>query len=70
MIFDYLYSKKDEIEGMHGQSHCWYMGDNLKSSKIFVEINDVNISNDKDCVEMVQFHPYECQKMIQFLMTF
>lgn len=24
MIFDYQYSKKEEIEGIHGQNYYWY----------------------------------------------
>lgn len=46
------------------------IGYDLKSSKIYVEIKDINISNDKDWIEIVHFHLYECQKIIQFLIIF
>ena len=62
-IFDYLYLKKEEIENKNEESYSWYRGDNLKSSKIYAEIKDVNISNEQDWIKMSNFHINECTKI-------
>ncbi|MDC7248472.1 MAG: DUF4268 domain-containing protein [Sphaerochaetaceae bacterium] len=62
-IFDFLYSKKEEIENKNGEMYSWYRGDNLKSSKIYAEIKGVNISNEQDWIKMSNFHINECIKI-------
>jgi hypothetical protein len=55
-LFDYLYSRKDIIESSVGKTFIWDRKDDTKSSKIYLKLSGVNVSNDKDWPKMSDFH--------------
>ena len=54
--FDYLYAKKAEVESKLNAQLEWYRGDDIKSSKIFIQMNEVSIGNENDWQKMSEFH--------------
>lgn len=55
-IFDKLYAQKSEIESVLGVTLQWDRGDRKKSSKIFIQLNNVGIKNETDWFRMANFH--------------
>lgn len=55
-IYDYLYSKKEEIERQLGKTLNWYRGDDIKASIIYVENSDLGIANENDWDKMTKYH--------------
>ena len=47
---------KNEIENLLGDKLNWNRGDDIKSSKIYYQINDVSIENEMDWPQMAKFH--------------
>ena len=54
--FDFLNCRKAEIENALGTSLLWSRGEETKSSKIHIRLNDVNIENEEDWPRMAKFH--------------
>lgn len=54
--FDKLYIHKDEIEKELGITLQWNRGDDIKSSKVFYQLNNVSIENETDWLQMANFH--------------
>lgn len=54
--FDMLMTHKDDIEKTLGVSLIWYRGDDIKSSKISYQLNDVSIKKETDWLQMAKFH--------------
>jgi len=54
--FDALYQHKDEIETKLGTELQWNRGDDIKSSKVFIQIDNVSIENEEDWPQMAKFH--------------
>lgn len=54
--FDFLNSKKAKIESALGASLLWSRGEETKSSKIHIRLNDANIENEEDWPRMAKFH--------------
>ena len=54
--FDMLVAHKDEIEKTLGVSLNWNHGDDIKSSKVFYQLNGVSIENETDWLQMARFH--------------
>ena len=54
--FDALYLFKDEIEAKLGTALQWNRGDDIKSSKVFIQLDDVSIENEEDWPQMAKFH--------------
>ena len=54
--FDRLYMHKDEIESALGATLQWNRGDDIKSSKVFIQLNNVSIENETDWFQMANFH--------------
>ena len=55
-IYDYLYSKKDEIESKLEKKLNWDRDDDDKSSKIYVENSDLGIANENVWGKMTEYH--------------
>ena len=55
-IYDYLYSKKEEIEKQLEKALIWYRGNDNKASKICVENRDLGIVNENDWDKMTKYH--------------
>ena len=54
--FDSLYTHKAEIESALGTTLQWNRGDDIKSSKVFIQLNNVSIENETDWLQMANFH--------------
>ena len=54
--FDSLYTHKVEIESALGTTLQWNRGDDIKSSKVFIQLNNVSIENETDWLQMANFH--------------
>ena len=54
--FDKLYIHKDKIEKTLGVTLQWNRGDDIKSSKVFYQLNNVSIENETDWLQMANFH--------------
>lgn len=54
--FDNLYQYKTEIESRLGTALQWNRGDDIKSSKIFIQLDNVSIENEADWFRMAKFH--------------
>lgn len=54
--FDKVIFHKNEIENLLGDKLNWNRGDDIKSSKIYYQINDVSIENEMDWPQMAKFH--------------
>lgn len=56
MVFDYLFLRRSEIErGLNAQL-VWNRGDTMKTSKIYIQMNEVSIGNKADWQRMAEFH--------------
>ena len=53
---DWKIIHKNEIENLLGDKLNWNRGDDIKSSKIYYQINDVSIENEMDWPQMAKFH--------------
>lgn len=60
--FDELLVKKAEIEKAIDLPLTWNRGDNIKSSKIFCQLDGVSIENETDWARMAQYHAYWSKK--------
>ncbi len=54
--FDSLYTHKAEIESALGTTLQWNRGDDIKLSKVFIQLNNVSIENETDWLQMANFH--------------
>ena len=63
-IFDELIKHKEHIEKAMGVSLTWNRGDDIKSSKIYYQINDVSIEHEADWQQMAMFHAEWSKKFL------
>ena len=54
--FDSLHAHKSEIESKLGTKLQWDRGDDKKSSKVFLQLDNVSIENETDWLRMARFH--------------
>ncbi len=54
--FDKLYTHKSDIEKTLGTVLQWDRGDDKKSSKVFLQLDNVSIENETDWLQMSGFH--------------
>lgn len=54
--FEYLYKYKSEIESKLGESLIWDRCDDIKSSKIRIQLDNVSIEREIDWLQMAKFH--------------
>ena len=59
--FDHLLKYKTEIESTLGAALVWNRNDDVKSSKVYCQLNDVSIESEADWMQMAKFHA-ECSK--------
>ena len=63
-IFDDLTKHKDSIEKAMGVPLIWNRRDDIKSSKIYYQINDVSIEHEADWQQMAMFHAEWSKKFL------
>ena len=54
--FDSLYTHKAEIEAILVTSFQWNRGDDIKSLKVYIQLNNVSIENETAWLQMANFH--------------
>lgn len=54
--FDSLYTHKAEIESTLGTTLQWNRSDDIKSSKVFIQLSNISIENETDWLQMANFH--------------
>lgn len=54
--YDSLYTHKSEIESALGASLQWNRAKDIKSSKVYIQLNNVSIENETDWLQMANFH--------------
>ena len=55
-IYDYLFSKKEEIEKRLEKALNWSRSDEYKASKIYIENSDLGIANENVWGKMTEYH--------------
>ncbi len=55
-VYDSIYAHKAEIEDKLRTTLIWDRGEDKKSSKIYVQLNNVSIENETDWLQMARFH--------------
>lgn len=68
--FDGLYTHKAEIESALGTALQWNRGDDIKSSKVFIQLNNVSIENETDWLQMANFHADWTKKFYDVIVPF
>ena len=68
--FDSLYTHKAEIESALGTTLQWNRGDDIKSSKVFIQLNNVSIENETDWLQMANFHADWTKKFYDVIVPF
>ncbi len=68
--FDELYSKRNEIEEKLGITLEWNRGEDIKSSKIYCQLNNVSIENETDWLQMARFHAEWSKKFFDVIVPY
>lgn len=68
--FDAVILHKDAIEKSLGVKLIWNRGDDIKSSKISYQINDVSIENETDWLQMAKFHAHWSKKFYDVIVPY
>ena len=68
--FDSLYTHKAEIESALGTTLQWNRGDDIKSSKVFIQLSNVSIENETDWLQMANFHADWTKKFYDVIVPF
>ena len=68
--FDALHQYKDEIELKLGTELQWNRGDDIKSSKVFIQLDNVSIENEDDWPKMAQFHAEWSKKFYDVIVPY
>lgn len=61
--FDFLYSRKAEIEAAFGEPIRWERNDDFKASSMIYELPGVSIINETDWIRMAKFHAEYSRRM-------
>ena len=68
--FDALYQHKSEIESKLGTELQWNRGDDIKSSKVFIQLDNVSIENEDDWPQMAKFHAEWSKKFYDLIVPY
>lgn len=68
--FDSLYTHKVEIESDFGTVLQWNRGDDIKSSKVYIQLNNVSIENETDWLQMANFHAEWTKKFYDVIVPY
>lgn len=70
VAFDVLYKHKNEIESKLGTELQWNRGDDIKSSKVFIQLDNVSIENENDWPQMAKFHAEWSKKFYDVIVPY
>ena len=68
--FDNLLTHKNEIEATLGISLIWNRNDDVKSSKIYYQLDNVSIENEVDWIQMAKFHTEWSKKFYDVIIPY
>lgn len=68
--FDMLLGYKNEIESLLGISLIWNRNDDVKSSKIYCQLDNVSIENEVDWLQMARFHAEWSKKFFDIIVPY
>ena len=68
--FDRLYAHKTAIESELDTTLTWNRNDDVKSSKIYVSLNNVSIENETDWLQMAKFHAEWSKKFYDVIIPY
>lgn len=68
--FDSLYTHRSAIESEIGTPLQWNRGDDIKSSKVYIQLNDVSIENETDWLQMANFHAEWTKKFYDVIVPY
>jgi len=68
--FDKLVAEKASIEIALGVTLTWNRGDDIKSSKIYYQLDNVSIENETDWLQMAKFHAEWSKKFYDVLVPY
>ena len=68
--FDSLYMHKAEIESKLGLTLQWNRGDDIKSSKIYIQLSNVSLENETDWLQMANFHAEWTKKFYDVIVPY
>ncbi len=69
-LFDLLYAKKNEIESKLDVALVWNRGEDIKSSKISYQLENVSIENETDWLQMAKFHTEWSKKFYDVIVPY
>lgn len=70
VAFDALYQHKSEIESKLGTELQWNRGEDIKSSKVFIQLDGVSIENEDDWPQMAKFHAEWSKKFYDVIVPY
>ena len=68
--FDNLIQHKTAIESRLGAELHWNRGDDIKSSKVYIQLDDVSIEREQDWPQMAQFHAEWSKKFYDIIVPY
>ena len=68
--FDNLYMHKTEIETALGTTLQWNRNDDKKSSKVYIQLDNVSIENETDWLQMAKFHAKWTKKFYDVIVPY
>lgn len=68
--FDLLFNQKAEIESKLGVPLFWNRGDDIKSSKVALQLDNVSIENETDWLQMAKFHANWSKKFYDIIVPY
>lgn len=69
-VFDKLEKNKAAIESALGVPLLWSRGDEIKSSKIYIQLDSVSIENETDWLQMANFHAEWSKKFYDIIVPY
>ncbi len=68
--FDKLFANKSEIEAQLAVSLNWNRNDDVKASKVYIQLDNVSIENETDWLQMARFHAEWSKKFYDVIIPY
>ncbi|MCI9297078.1 MAG: DUF4268 domain-containing protein [Lachnospiraceae bacterium] len=70
MAFDALYKKREEIEKALGIALCWNRNEESKASKVYCQLDHVNVAEETDWIRMAKFQAEWSRKFYDVIVPY
>ena len=70
IAFENLKIYKDEIEAKLGKKLTWKRNDDIKSSRVYYQLDNVSIENENDWLKMAHFHSEWSKKFYEVILPY